>query len=198
MSLQIPQDKPERSITPTTVTITLQFLTHDKRQRRHFPDDEAFAAWQRELAIGRANEQQTHTFEMPPAAAWTTADLDEVLAEALRLIDAVEATHEHLPDATFPCAKGEAYYVEFQAGPGRSRRHAVPESSITVSTSGPYLARVKFEEEFPLWALVGWLQGLRFRLELHWYQPTRHQQIQFGAVHAAGERARWLAEGDVR
>lgn len=195
MTLQIPQDKPEHSITPTIVTIRLQFMTHDKRQRRHFPDDEAFAAWQRELAIGRANEQHTHTVDLPPAAGWTTADLDEVLAEALRVVEAAEATHGDLPDSAFSCAKGEAYTVTVEMRPGRSRRHVVPgPPDMTVWTSGPYRARISFDGEFPLWALVAWLQGLRFRLEVHWYRPATGRQTPFGAVHAAAEQARWEAE----
>jgi hypothetical protein len=57
---------------------------------------------------------------------------------------------------------------------------------MSVTAAGPYFAQLTFEGGFPLQALLGWMSGLTFDLDVHWYQPSTRHQTRYGEAHSAG------------
>ncbi len=98
------------------------------------------------------------TFDMPPAARWTPAELDRILEQTLKVLNAAPGRSE---EWSWPihCAKGQAYVVGVDALPSTHRQIGISPIGLFVTNGGPFAARVTFSGDFPLGALLGWLRG---------------------------------------
>jgi hypothetical protein len=154
----------------TELLVTIEYMERRRCRRRHFTDDEEFAAYQRRLADARRFEGERVLDYPTRIENWTAADLDRVIARVTAW----------LPLHLDPFARVDRYYAqphvsvhrERRARSGRRTSQAPCFNALFVSRAG-FLARVRFPGQLPVVALIEWLDARTFYLDLmEQYWPT--------------------------